>query len=149
MLIIISPKLSLFGNGWNWQTRMQHFQMFFKPFKIRVPPLNFHIQSRRIHSVANIRLTEQPALLFGESFDFYIDVFGQNWAWCGRNTINCLGKDLVAAFVVVFEVFALFFCNDGCCSGIATLGRFLVEAVLDAAARGLGLFLFWGLVLFA
>jgi hypothetical protein len=128
---------------------MQQFQMFFKPFKIRVPPLNFHIQSRRIHSIANIRLTEQPALLFGESFDLNIDVFGQNWAWCGCNTVNCLGKDLVTAFVVVFEVFALFFCNNGRCSGIATLGRFLVEAVLDATARGLGLFLFWGLVLFA
>ena len=134
MLIIISPKLSLFGNGWYWQTRMQHFQMFFKPFEIRVPPLNFHIQSRRINNVANIRLTEQPALLFGESFYLNVDVFGQNRAWRGRNTVNCLRKDLVTAFVVVFEVFALFFCNDGCCSGIATLWRFLVEAVLDATA---------------
>ena len=54
MLIIIASELSFFGNGRHRQPRMQHFQMFFQPLKIRIPPLNLNIQHRCIHSIAHI-----------------------------------------------------------------------------------------------
>jgi hypothetical protein len=127
---------------------MQHLQMFLKPLKISIPPLYPQIQHWSIHCITNIRLTKQSTLLFREPFNLNVNVFGQKRIGGSWYALNGLREDFVLAFVVVLEVLALLFQNNGAGEGAAALGGLLVQAVLDAvgwgllfAVRGLGFLL--------
>lgn len=122
--------------------------MFFKPFKVSIPPFYLYIECWGINNISNIGLTKQATFLFGEPFNFNVDILGQQGVGSNCSTLNCLGKYLMSALIIILVELALLFEDDGGGAGAFALRGLLVHAVFNAVGGGGLLFGFGGFVLF-